>query len=117
MISVLVVVAATLSSSPASAAIAPSKLGRFISKVWSAADARSDDALLRSLREAGLVRPDVPDDKLMAVFAAARQEHSALPAGRRRFNTPAERVRVLLEPYLSDTGRDWAVPIASLDPH
>ena len=115
IISLLVTVAAILWSGAAFAAIAPSKLGEFIDRVWSSDDARSDDALLRSLREAGLVKPDVPDDTLMGVFKKARQEHSALPERSRSFNSPHERARVFLEPYLTDKGRQWAVPLESLD--
>jgi len=110
IIPLLVIVAAILWSVAAFAAIAPSKLGRFVSREWN-----SDDALLRSLRDAGLVRPDVPDDKLMAEFKRARQEDAALSEGQRPFNSPEERVRVFLEPYLTDKGRRWAVPLDSLD--
>lgn len=92
-------------------AIAPSKLGQLVSRqFWNA-----DEALLRSLRAAGLVRPDAADDELIAVFRRARQEHDAIPEGARAFNSPEERVRVFLEPYLSDKGRKWAVPLESLD--
>jgi hypothetical protein len=91
-------------------AIAPSKLGRFVLRNWS-----SEDALLRGLREAGLVNPDVSDDELMAVFSEARREHAALSESHRGFNSPNERVRVFLGPFLSEKGRQWAVPLASLD--
>ena len=92
-------------------AIAPSKLGQFVSKQMGTAD----DALLRSLRAAGLVRPEASDDELTAVFSRVRQEHDAIPEGARQFNSPEERVRVLLEPYLSRKGRKWAVPLDSLN--
>jgi hypothetical protein len=91
-------------------AIAGSKLGWFIAKEWS-----SDVALLSRLREARLVSPDASDDQLMAVFERARQEHASLPEGQRPYNSPNERVRVFLEPYLSDKGLKWAVPLTSLD--
>lgn len=55
-------------------AIAPSKLGQFVSQRLNA-----DQALLRSLRAACLVRPDVSDDALTAVFWSAREEHDAMP--------------------------------------
>jgi len=90
-------------------AIAPSKLGRFVLPMLNA-----DEALLRSLRAASLVSPDAPDDALVAVFRSARDEHDALPERTRRFNSPHERVRVFLQPYLSDRGRRWAVPFSSL---
>jgi len=91
-------------------AIAPSKLGRFVLPMLSA-----DQALVRSIRAAGLVKSDTPDDALIAVFRRARDEHNGLPEGTREFNSPEERVRVFLEPYLSDKGRRWAVPLDSLD--
>jgi hypothetical protein len=91
-------------------AIAPSKLGEFVAPMLNA-----DEALVRSLRAANLVRPDAPDDALTAVFKRARDEHQSLPEGTREFNSPHERVRVFLEPYLSDKGRRWAVPLASLN--
>ena len=90
-------------------AIAPSKLGRFVLPMLNA-----DEALLRSLRAAGLVSRDAPDDALLAVFRRARDEDAALPEQARRFNSPHERVRVFLRPYLSDKGRRWAVPLDSL---
>jgi len=110
IIPLILFVGAIALSSPALAAIAPSKLGVFISKNWS-----SDASLLRSLRKAGLVKPDVADDELMAVFRRAREEHAALPEDRRGYNSPNERVRVFLDPYLTDKGRKWAEPLKSLD--
>ncbi len=65
--------------------------------------------------EARSVRVSVPDEDLTAVFNEAREEDSALPEGERLYNSPEERVRVFLEPYLSDKGRKWAVPLDSLD--
>jgi len=91
-------------------AIAPSKLGRVVTSAWT-----SDEALLVRLRDLGLVAADASSDELMAVFRRAREEHAALPEGSRRFNSPNERVRVFLGPYLSDKGRAWAVPLTSLD--
>lgn len=90
-------------------AIAPSKLGRFVLQ-WD-----SEDALLRGLREAGLVNNGVSDDELMILFRTVREEHAGLPSDEQAFNSPHERVRVFLEPYLSEKGRQWAVPVASLD--
>ena len=80
-------------------AIAPSKLGQFVHRDWG-----SDEALPRGLREAGLVKERVADEKLMAVFRKAREEHAALPAGQQAFNSPHERVRVFLERYLTNKG-------------
>ena len=91
-------------------AIAPSKLGEFVMQQW-----MSDDALLRSLRESGLVRRSAPDDELTAVFRHAREEDEAIPEQERAFNSPHERVRVFLQPYLTAKGRAWAVPLKSLD--
>lgn len=97
-------------------AIAPSKLGRFISDEGfngtGAVSPASDDLLARRLREVGLVRPDVPDGTLKAVFQAARAEHTA--GGYSPFNSPNERVRVFLAPHLTEKGRKWAVPLESL---
>jgi len=92
-------------------AIAPSKLGQFVSPLLYAVD----EARLRSLRAAGLVRPDAPDDALTAAFRRAREEDDAIPDDARAFNSPEERVRVFLDPYLSEKGRRWAVPLDSLD--
>lgn len=90
-------------------AIAASKLGQLIAKEWSA-----EDSLIRSLRDKGLVRPDIPDILLVATVQQAREEHEAIPEGQRAFNSPNERVRVFLDPYLTKKGRRWAVPIDSL---
>jgi hypothetical protein len=90
-------------------AIAPSKLGWLISENW-----HSDDALVRQLRESGLVREDVSDEDLRATFRRAREEHAALPPGLREYNSPNERVRVFIAPLLSDKGTAWAVPLESL---
>jgi hypothetical protein len=92
-------------------AIAPSKLGQLIAQEW-----HSDDALVRKLREMGLLIEDVSDDDLRATFARAREEDSALPPGRREFNSPNERVRVFLAPFLTSRGRRWAVPLRHLEP-
>lgn len=89
-------------------AIAPSKLGRFVLR-----EGASDDLLMRSLRQTGLVRADVADADLKATFQAARDEHAA--GGYSPFNSPNERVRVFLEPYLSEKGRRWAEPLSSLN--
>jgi hypothetical protein len=89
-------------------AIAPSKLGRFVL-------GKGDAELLSSLRQAGLVVGSARDDDLIRVFEKARREHLSLPEGTRSFNSPNERVRVFLEPFLSDKGRRWAVPLSSLD--
>ena len=90
-------------------AIAPSKLGRLISREW-----QSDDALVRRLREIDLVREDVSDDDLKGIFRKAREEHSALPVEKQKYNSH-ERVRVFLAPFLSNKGIEWAVPLKSLD--
>ena len=90
--------------------IAPSKLGRFV-----ACYMHSDEALIQQLRESGLLRKDAADEDLRAAFNRAREEHDALPPGQREYNSPDERVRVFLTPFLSDKGRRWAVPLESLD--
>lgn len=46
-------------------------------------------------------------------FRAARSEHAA--GGYSPFNSPQERVRVFLEPYLTPKGQRWAEPLSSLD--
>ncbi len=88
-------------------AIAPSKLGDFVAYQW-----RSDEYLARCLRAAGLVRPDVPDADLFGVFQKVLDEHEALDDP--SFNSPEERVRVFLAPFLTDKGTRWAVPLDSL---
>ena len=88
-------------------AIAPSKLGRFVLQ-----EGASDDLLVRRLREAGLVRADVTDADVKTTFQAARDEHVA--RGCSPFNSPNERVRVFLGPYLTEKGRQWAEPLRFL---
>jgi hypothetical protein len=51
---------------------------------------------------------------LIATFERARHEHAALPEDGRLCNSPNERVRVFLKPYLTFKGRLWAVPLKSL---
>ena len=93
-------------------AIAGSKLGQFVSEQGftetGAENRASDDVVVLRLRELGLVRPDVPDDAIRAVLQAARDEHAA--GGYSPYNSPEERVRVFLEPHLSEKGQLWAVP-------
>lgn len=74
-----------------------------------------DNALLRSLRSSELVRPESSDNELTGVIERAQDEHDSLPESRRPYNSPHERVRVFLAPYLSDKGQQWAVPIDSID--
>jgi hypothetical protein len=103
-------------------AIAPSRLGRFVDQEgfsWPTkqmavpADfAEADEALVRRLRETGLVRSEATDSELMETFRAARSEHAA--GGYSPFNSPNERVRVFLEPYLTKKGQAWAEPLRSL---
>jgi hypothetical protein len=88
-------------------AIAPSKLGELVNQ-----EGASDDRLLRRLRDLRLVRPDVTDAEVVATFQAARDEHAA--GGYSPFNSPHERVRVFLQPFLTGKGRRWAVPLNSL---
>ena len=90
-------------------AIAPSKLGRLVGE-----GGRSDGELLQRLRELGLVNPTTSDSDLLETFRRAREEHLALSEEVRLFNSPHERVRVFLEPYLTDKGRKWAEPLNSL---
>jgi hypothetical protein len=109
----LVIVGVIVSSGTGHAAIAGSKLGRFIYENWTPDGTFDDRALIRSLRKAGLVKSDVADDKLIAVFKEAREEDE----DRRAFNSVHERVRVFLvrDLYLTDKGQKWAVPLKSLD--
>jgi hypothetical protein len=91
-------------------AIAGSKLGRFVARHWSA----PDEEFVRALREAGLVRWLASDMALWMARDRAVREDQALPEGQRPFNSPHERVRVFLGPYLSAKGHAWAVPLDSL---
>jgi hypothetical protein len=84
-------------------AIALTELGRLLGR-----DLDSDDSLVRKLRDAEVVRSDVSDDELTATFARARREHAALDDEDQLFNSPEERVRVFLAPYLNAKGRGWA---------
>lgn len=90
-------------------AIAASKLGLLVAQEW-----HSEESLIRSLREKNLVRSDVPDILLTATVKQAREEHQGLPDEQREFNSPHERVRAFLDPYLTRKGKRWAVPIRSL---
>ena len=58
---------------------------------------------------------DATDAELKDIFQAARDEHNTMHEEARLFNSPHERVRVFLQPYLSDKGRRWAVPHTSLN--
>jgi hypothetical protein len=103
--------------------IAPSKLGRFVSHEgfsWQTSQEAAptdfdatDETLVRRLREMGLVRPEVNDAEIVETFRAARTEHAA--GGYSHFNSPDERVRVFLQPYLTRKGRKWAEPLKSLE--
>ncbi len=104
-------------------AIAPSKLGRFVaregfsrpeSESASPGDcSASDDTLVRRLREMGLIRSEVTDAEVTETFQAARREHAA--GGYSPFNSPNERVRVFLLPYVTEKGARWAEPLKSLN--
>jgi hypothetical protein len=104
-------------------AIAPSKLGRFVVEngfSWPSNPTvapqdfdAADETLVRRLRQSGLVRPDATDSEVAATFLAARREHAA--GGYSPFNSPNERVRVFLGPYLTLKGRRWAEPLTSLN--
>jgi hypothetical protein len=90
-------------------AIASSKLGRLVRQ-----EGESDDRLILRLRDMGLVKPAVSNADLVRVFEQARAEHRALSDAERSFNSPHERVRVFLAPYLTARGQKWAVPLESL---
>ena len=85
--------------------IAPTPLGGLIAREWQT----SDDALVGQLRALRLVREDVSDEDLHATFRRAREENAALSPEERLFNSPNERVRVFLDPFLSAKGKAWAV--------
>lgn len=89
--------------------IAPSKLGELVAQEW-----HSDDALLLKLRQLRLVRRQVSDEDLKDTFRRAREEDLALD--RSPFNSPNERVRVFLRPFLTLKGALWAIPLRSLQP-
>jgi hypothetical protein len=91
--------------------IAPSKLGGLVWRCWG-----SDNALLLKLRRLRLVRRQVSDEDLKGTFTRAREEHSALSSSRQEYNSPNERVRVFLGPFLTPKGTRWAVPLESLEP-
>jgi hypothetical protein len=103
-------------------AIAPSKLGRFVCDEgfrWPTNESApldfsaADEILVRRLRAIGVVRPEVSDGDIAETFRAARREHAA--HGYSFFNSPHERVRVFLQPYLTRKGRAWAEPLTSLN--
>lgn len=104
-------------------AIAPSKLGFFVAREgfsWPTRQAAAtqdvgtvDEVIVRRLRETGLVRPDATDSEIAKTFQLARNEHMALEYS--EFNSPHERVRVFLAPYLTPKGQRWAEPLRSLD--
>jgi hypothetical protein len=48
-------------------------------------------------------------------FRRAGEEDAALPEDEREFNSPEERVRVFLAPFLTEKGGRWAVPLESLE--
>ena len=90
-------------------AIAPSKLGRFVSPYLS-----SPDAFLAALRNAGLVEPSASDEDVKHTLQRAEDEHAQIPEAMQVFNTPHERVRVFLGPYLTPKGQLWAEPLVWL---
>ena len=104
-------------------AIAPSKLGRLVVQEgfsWPTDQqgapcdlAAADESLVRRLRETGLIRPDATDAEVAATFQAARSEHAT--GDYSPFNSPNERARVFLAPYLTKKGRQWAEPLRSLN--
>jgi hypothetical protein len=91
--------------------IAPSKLGGLVAQAW-----LSDDVLLLKLRQLRLVRCEVSDEDLHGAFRRARAEDSALAPGLRELNSPNERVRVFIGPFLTRKGARWAAPLRSLEP-
>jgi len=91
-------------------AIAPSKLGRVIAECMYS----GGNALVYRLRQDDLVRADASNENLIAALDKALEEHAAIAEGVRAFNSPNERVRVFLEPYLNTKGKRWAVPLESL---
>ena len=88
-------------------AIAPSKLGVLIDMNWS-----DTNAIVRDLRSHQLV-DDAEDAALIDAIERARREHESLV--NRRWNSPNERARVFLEHLLNAKGREWAVPLKSID--
>jgi hypothetical protein len=94
--------------------IAPSKLGDLVARYWRDHDDSGDAPLMSQLRSRQLVRDDVGDKQVRAAFERARAEDAALADADRPYNSPEERVRVFLEPYLTLKGRRWAVPLDSL---
>jgi hypothetical protein len=85
-------------------AMPASRLLRFVASAWT-----SDEALLVLLRDSGLVKPDASNDELMAGFRKVREEYTALPEGP-HFGSREGSVVGFLQRYLSDKGREWAVP-------
>jgi len=90
-------------------AIAPSKLGSLIAN-----HSQTHHALVQRLRELELVIDEASDADLLATLTRVRDEHAALPPSSQMFNSPWERVRVFLKPYLTEKGRTWAEPLKSL---
>lgn len=91
-------------------AIAGSKLGQLVAREW-----RSEETLIRVLREQKLVGTSVSDEELRDVLRRAHDEHLAYSPDDREYNSPHERVRVFLAPMLTRKGRRWAVPLRSLE--
>jgi hypothetical protein len=95
--------------------IAPSKLGELVAGHWEDDGDAGYAPLISALRSRQLVRDHVGDAQLRATFERAHAEDAALEDEERAYNSPHERVRVFLEPYLTPKGRRWAVPLQSLD--
>ena len=91
-------------------AIAPSQLGRFVGDYWN-----SPETLVAALRKAELVNASAADEDVKRTLQRAKDEHALIAEPMRMFNTPSERVRVFLEPYLTQKGKLWAEPLVSLD--
>ena len=93
--------------------IAPSRLGDLVARHWHDHDS-GYAGLISELRSRQLVRDDTGDEQLRATFERARAEDAALDEDDRAYNSPHERVRVFLQPYLTGKGGRWAVPLDSL---
>lgn len=72
-------------------------------------------SFLAALRNAGLVEPSASDEDVKHTLQRAKDEHAQIPEPMQVFNTPRERVRVFLGPYLTPKGRLWAEPLVSLE--
>lgn len=92
-------------------AIAPSKLGGLVLKTVGRVEGSDAAALFSALKQRGLLVEGVRVGDIVPLLAKVQAE----PNYHDPFNSPEERLREHLRPFLSPKGLTWAEPLSSLD--